>query len=95
MAYGIESYTVTLSDNVNSPRMSRDGLSCLYERHDDYHWKLQDSKNKVIINHYQSEEESINLMAQCNKEREKEILRNEHIYRSERCRSIRLFKIKH
>ena len=84
LAYGLESYTITLSDSVNSPRMSRDGLSYSYVPWGKYHWEIKDSRQYNGLNDYQIYEEGIKIKDACNELQELNILKSEHIYRSER-----------
>jgi len=84
LGYGIESHTITLADHVNSPRMSRDGLKLEYRPIDCYHWRLENPADQAIVSRYQDERVSNDYLASCDVEREQEIMRLEHVYRSER-----------
>jgi len=84
MGYGIQSYTLTLADHVNSPRMSRDGLSLNYKPRDSYHWDLSNPSDHATISIYQDEVTSDQYLQSINLEEELQILKREHVYRSER-----------
>lgn len=84
MGYGIETYTLTLADHINSPRMSRDGLRLRYKQRDLYHWDLVNPSDHQTISIYQDEAASNRYLQHINQQEELQILKREHVYRSER-----------
>ena len=82
MGYGLESYTVTLADYINSPRMNAEGLSCNYIPIGSYHWDFLKEPESLLAKKYEAH--AYPILDDQNQASELQILAREHVYRSER-----------